>query len=167
VSAGCQVASRTRSQLQWMIKAIGIEETPGAADNPDILRAADVIAEHWPDMAEYCATYIHDSTPWCGLAAAWGVTKANIRPPVNEFLASSSWRKWGFDVKGPEFGAIACLDSHVAFVYDTDGSTVHLLGGNQSDMVNIIPVAANTILTYRWPAPEDYRVGYYPEDDRK
>lgn len=156
--------------LQFMVKAIGTKEKPGAADNPMIIDAAAFVGRTWPDMADYCKTYKHDSTPWCGLATAWAVTKARIRPPFRKgsdgkFLASAAWREWGFDVKTFERGAIACLEGHVALCYEQEGSTTYLVGGNQGDAITIMPVKTVSILAYRWPAPEDYRTtwNYQPE----
>jgi uncharacterized protein (TIGR02594 family) len=151
--------------LRHMVRVIGTKEQPGAADNPMIIDAAAFIGMQFPELKAYSATYKHDETPWCGLAAAWGVTKAGIMPPM-EYLASVKWREWGYDVKSAERGAIACLDGHVAYVYLDLGSTIYLVGGNQSDAVTVMPVNASSVLAYRWPAPEDYRTGYYPDDDR-
>jgi uncharacterized protein (TIGR02594 family) len=117
-------------------------------------------------MKAYADAYQHDSTPWCGVAAAWAVSKASIRPP-KEYMASAAWRSWGYDIKTFEFGAIACLEGHVAFAYEHVDNTIYLLGGNQSDAVTIMPASPAEVLAWRWPAPEDYRTGYYPADDRK
>ena len=40
----------------------------------------DEIAKTYPDMAAYAALYTHDSIPWCGLATAYAMTMAGIRP---------------------------------------------------------------------------------------
>ena len=150
--------------MQWMFKADGTKEYPGEPNNPMIMRSVEVIAERWPDLASYARTYREDATPWCGLAAAWAMTKANIKPP-KEFLSSKAWRTFGFDIKTPELGCVVCLESHVALFHHQTGSTIYLMGGNQSDMVNLCPFKESEIVACRWPNPEDYHANdYVPEE---
>jgi uncharacterized protein (TIGR02594 family) len=146
--------------MQWMVRANGIKEYPGEPNNPMIMRSVEVIAERWPDMAAYAHTYQEDATPWCGQAVAWSMTKANVRPP-KDYLSSKVWRSFGFDVKTPEYGCIVCLESHVALFHHQVGSTIYLMGGNQSDMVNLCPFNESEIVACRWPDSGDYEANDY------
>ena len=152
--------------MRWMLQANGVKEYPGSANNPMIVGAAQFVGRCNPSLQDYCDSYKQDATPWCGLAVAWAFAKANVRPP-EEFLSSSVWRSFGFDVKSPEYGCVVCLDGHVGLFHHQEGSTIYLAGGNQSDMVTITPFKESQIIACRWPAPEDYKTGYYPDDDRK
>ena len=143
--------------LEVARRCIGIEEHPGNANNPQILRAPQIIAATYPDMEKYCAQYTADSIAWCGLAVAFFVTAAGYRPvygadDVHRFLYAEAWSDWGLRLLEPIPGAIITLSHHVALYERTEGSSVVLLGGNQSDMVKESKFAASGIKAIRWPS---------------
>jgi uncharacterized protein (TIGR02594 family) len=135
----------------WMkigISLMGTEETPGGADNPIILDWADQIGG--PIAKDYNA----DSIPWCGLFVGFCLTAAK-QQIVKTPLWARSWASYGISVE-PAFGAI--LDfireggGHVGFYVSEDDQYYHVLGGNQSDAVNVTRVAKNRCIGIRWPA---------------
>jgi uncharacterized protein (TIGR02594 family) len=142
--------------LEVARRCIGIEEHPGDANNPQIMRAPQIIAAAYPDMETYCSYYTGDSVAWCGLAVAFFVTMAGYRPvygedDVHRFLYAEAWSDWGKELVEPVPGAIITLSHHVALYERMQGSNVILLGGNQSDMVKESAFAASGIKAIRWP----------------
>lgn len=142
--------------LEVARRCIGIEEHPGDANNPQIMRAPQIIAAAYPDMANYCACYTADSIAWCGLAVAFFVTSAGFRPvygadDVHRFLYAEAWSGWGDKLSALKPGAIVTLSHHVALYERSEGANVILLGGNQSDQVKESAFAASGIKAIRWP----------------
>src|SRR5262249_19381357 len=159
--------------LTIMRKITGTKEAPGPADNPAILAWPKFIGQKFPDMAEYCRGYTHDSIPWCGLCVAYALAAAGLRPVFGKtdtarFLWAAAWAK-----EGPELvrldpeklfpGAILVFTrqggGHVALYEGEDDTHYHIRGGNQSDMVNVVrkPKAALTAATWprALPIPKD------------
>jgi uncharacterized protein (TIGR02594 family) len=136
----------------WMTTArncIGIKEYPGAPSNP-------VIMEWARRTARYLGIrYDGDHVPWCGLFAAFVVVENNIIPP-SIAVRASEWGKWGVALQQPSFGAIMVFTrnggGHVGFYVSEDATHYHILGGNQSDSVNIMKLAKSRLTNIRWPA---------------
>lgn len=144
---------------QTMRSALGILEVPGSGDNLKILAMRDEIAKRYPDMASYCAQYQHDSIPWCGLAQAWGLAMAGLRPvfgddDVEKFLYARAWLDYGTRVE-PQPGALAIFaregGGHVGTIEEVAVGTLAVLGGNQSDAVNITGMSMDNLLGCVWP----------------
>jgi len=125
------------------------------------------IGEVWRDMAPYCESYKHTGQPWSALAVAWAFTRAHVRPPKDKFLDPEAWRRWGFDVKSYELGAVACTENQVGLCYESTDNQLYMVSTNDAGAIAIVAVPLANVMAYRWPAPEDYRTGYYPDDDRK
>lgn len=100
--------------------------------------------------------------PWCGdavvtaLRNTLGDRVGNV--PANPYLARN-WQNYGVPCP-PVVGAVAVfwrgsrdgLYGHVAFIVGEDGSTYHVLGGNQSNGVNVTRIQKSRLLATRWPA---------------
>jgi uncharacterized protein (TIGR02594 family) len=80
-----------------------------------------------------------------------------------------SWAKWGKKVTQPAYGAIAVIDwdgpgpgwkGHVGFVVGKKGNSILLLGGNQSDSVNISSFSTTKIIAYIYPSNFDIPTNY-------
>lgn len=153
----------------WLLemRAIsGLAEKPGEADEPKILAMRDYIADKFPDMAKYCSQYHHDSIPWCGLAAAYCMARADIRPPfgatdTDKFLWARSWAEstpFGIELKNPKLGCVVVLTrsggGHVTFYESTSGDNYKCRGGNQSDAVNVQSYPKKDVVALIWPADE-------------
>ena len=129
------------------LKLYGTLETPGAANNPEIMK--------WAAEVGLTKTYSGDEVPWCGLFMAVVIKRAG-REPVSKPLWARNW--WNFGVKVP----IAALGDvlvfvrngggHVGIYVGEDKTAYHVLGGNQSDSVNIVRIAKNRCIDIRRPA---------------
>jgi len=103
-----------------------------------------------------------EKLPWCG---DWVETVIKLSLPAEPFvgqLATNPYfaRHWtGFGVATePTYGCIGVWargnGGHVGFIIGHDPEAWHVLGGNQSDAVNItrISKSARSLLATRWPA---------------
>ena len=139
------------------LRLIGTKEIEGPASNANILEMADRL-----DVA-----YEDDDIPWCGLFAGHCVGASlpdEVLPTV--VLRARAWEAFGVPTT-PQLGAVMVFwrrspDSglgHVGFYFAEDERTYHILGGNQSNMVNVARLRKDRLLTARWPiaalAPED------------
>ncbi len=134
---------------------IGLEEVEGIASNETILKMLKLDSS-WPEG---------DHVPWCSAFInyiAW-----QLRLPRSKSLRARSWLKVGQVIKldsakpendvvilkrgqgeqpGPE---IIDAPGHVGLFAGLDENYVYILGGNQSDEVNISPYDKNRILGVR------------------
>lgn len=134
---------------------VGIQELPGDEDNPFIMSMLR-LDNSWPQ---------HDETPWCSGFVnyiAW-----LLRLPRSKSLMARSWlnvgmpislddARPGFDVcilkrgRGKQPGpTVIKAPGHVGFYAGTVGTKVFLLGGNQSDGVNVAGYAKSRLLGVR------------------
>ena len=107
----------------------------------------------------------NDEVPWC--AAFMGAMLKRGGCEGSGSLMARSYLKWGVALTEAELGAVAVLSrgsdpalGHVGFVIGATKGKVFLLGGNQSDSVNISAFDARKVLGFRWPleAPEAAKV---------
>ena len=146
------VASNSSVPLVWFEQAlalVGTKEQSGSGSNERIIQ--------W---AKGCnIDYDSDDIPWCGLFVAHciGSTLPDELLP-NSPLGARSWLKFGQPCdpvqgsvvvfwRGNKNGALG----HVGFYRSEDTEAYHVLGGNQSDMVNTCRVARDRLLGARWP----------------
>jgi uncharacterized protein (TIGR02594 family) len=140
------------SGLVWMDEARrlkGTKEVVGVGSNPTILNWATDLG----------IPYSGDDIPWCGLFVAHciGATLPGEALPTNP-LGARNWSKFG-SACTPVDGAVlvfwreskASGKGHVGFYNGEDDSAYHVLGGNQSDKVNIARVGKDRFLGARWP----------------
>lgn len=134
------------------LKLYGTLETPGTADNPVILAWADEIgAAERTAYAKWAASwYQDDSTPWCGLFMAVCAVRSNTgnradRRPPEKYLSAAEWAKFGVKSPSAELGDVLVFrrpgGGHVGLYVGEDAATYHVLGGNQSDTVNVSRIA--------------------------
>ncbi len=104
--------------------------------------------------------------PWCGDAVetCFAKTLPNEPLPSNPFFAQN-WAKFGKNVGSPIVGAVGVIrwsanSGHVGFVAGTSGSTVYMLGGNQSNEINITGFGRSKFMAFTWP--KTYPVRQYP-----
>ncbi len=97
--------------------------------------------------------------PWCG--AFTGMVIAKVLPDENlpsNMLWARNWSKAGIGIDDSTvvLGAIAVFErgsgGHVGFVVGHDETTLHILGGNQSNMVSITRVEKRRLLDLRYPS---------------
>lgn len=131
----------------WMTIArgyLGLKEIHGSQNAPDIL-------EFW----KLCHLgFNDDETPWCAGFVGAMLEKAGI-PSTRSGLARS-YLKWGVACEAKP-GAVVVFpraggSGHVGFVSAIQGDQLLVLGGNQSDSVNISKFPKASALGFRWPA---------------
>ena len=156
-------SDRAPRWLQVMRAITGTEEAPGDEDNPKILAMADIIAQAYLEMADYCAQYTHDEIAWCGLTVAFCMTMAGIRPvfgptDTDKFLwalAWSTWHEFGIELDEPVLGCVVVREreggGHVALFERQEGDNYILRGGNQSDAVNEKSFPIDGTVALIWP----------------
>lgn len=145
--------------FQLAERFVGVKEIPGSEDNPQILSMLKLDAD-WPE---------NDECPWC--AGFVGYIMWLLRLPRSKSLLARSWlnigrpvtlgeAQIGFDIvilsrgdppqPGPEN---TTAPGHVGF-FAGDGwyqgkQVVYLLGGNQSDEVNLRSYPVDRVLGIR------------------
>lgn len=137
------------SRIPWVQTAyslIGTREAPGKENNEEIMT--------WARVAQLEKTYTADSIPWCGLFQAFILVDNGI-VPVKDPLWALNWRNYGVAVPTLTFGGIAVFTrpggGHVGILVGHEKNYYHILGGNQSDMVNVSRIAKNRLVAMRWP----------------
>lgn len=138
------------AELAWIATArsfIGIKEVKGKEHNPKIL-------EMWKAIKR--GGIKDDETPWC--AAFVGACLEWVKIQSSRFESAASYLTWGVTCK-VIYGAIAVISRdggsgyHVGFIVGKDGAgNVMILGGNQSDEVNIRAFKPERIKATRWPS---------------
>ena len=138
------------SEPHWLgvaRKYIGTTEVLGPKHNAVIIGWAQKIGG-W--IASF---YTKDEIPWCGLFVANCMRECGYPVPQTA-LSARSWAKYG-DKISPRVGSIMVFTrsggGHVGFYVAEDRDAYHILGGNQSNSVNIARVAKNRFLDSRWP----------------
>lgn len=139
-------------QLPWYQEALrnaGVEEVVGRGSNPQILGMAETLDIDFAD----------DDIPWCGLFVGHCVAAAmpDEALPGNVLLARN-WERFGIETT-PQLGAIMVFwrksptsgSGHVGLYFAEDDDAYHILGGNQSNGVNVRRVSKQRFLTARWP----------------
>jgi uncharacterized protein (TIGR02594 family) len=104
--------------------------------------------------------------PWCGDAVESCIAKTLPQEPLpsNPFFAQA-WKDFGIDADGPAVGAIGVIrwdpsSGHVGIVAGISGDRVNLLGGNQSNSINISSFPRSKLIAFRWPSTfpkQEYR----------
>lgn len=138
---------------------IGTQEVPGSGDNPLILQWPGIIAAKFPNaggLNSYCAQYTNDDIAWCGLFTGVCFSINGIMPvfgagDLQRFLWAQAWKGFGVRLDAPRMGCVAVLARHVGFYVGEEGGSYLILGGNQSDGVNIKRFAKGAIEEFRWP----------------
>lgn len=137
--------------LQAGLALIGVKEGPGSKDNKAII---DWAKDEGGSIAE---TYTHDSIPWCALFANHTLTKAGLKGTETLWALDFAGKWPSVKLNGPAIGAFAPMlrngGGHIGIVVGKDQhGNIMLLGGNQSDAVNIKPFARSRLNKgFWWP----------------
>jgi uncharacterized protein (TIGR02594 family) len=140
------------SDPRWITYAktlVGTRETAGPKSNSTILSWAAGKAKAFLGIA-----YTDDATPWCGLFVAECIAAVGLRP-ISIAVRASSWAAWGLPMKEGAVGAVLVFKrpggGHVGFYVGEDHTHYHVLGGNQSDAVNVARIEKARCVAIRWP----------------
>jgi uncharacterized protein (TIGR02594 family) len=135
-------------ELPWIAegrKFIGLREIPGPKHEPEILQM-------WRDIKR--SGIKDDETPWCAAYAGAMLERVGIRS--TRFEGARSYLEWGEKLEQPIYGCVVVFTrtggGHVGFVVGkTESGSLLVLGGNQSDAVNIKAFSTDRVTGYRWP----------------
>jgi len=100
-----------------------------------------------------------DETPWCGTFVAAVMQEAGL-PYPKEFPRAKAWADYGANLRTTHLapGAILVFSrdggGHVGFYIGEDATAYHVLGGNQSNSVNVTRILKNRCIAARWPKGE-------------
>lgn len=129
---------------------IGTDEAAGRANNLTIMAWADELDQWYPD----------DATPWCGLFVAHCMAKGAPGTPQDfNRLGARAWGAYG-DPAEAWLGAIVTMwrthptrswNGHVGLLVAQSETHFEVLGGNQSDSVNIKRFPRDRVLNLRGP----------------
>jgi len=125
---------------------IGIKEIPGPGHNPKVVTYFSEVGHAWVQ---------DDETAWCAAFVGAMLKRAGL--PQTGKLNARSYLDWGKPTDTPQPGDVVILwrgspDSwkgHVGFFAGFDGPDVKILGGNQSNQVNIQSYDSNRVLGFR------------------
>lgn len=136
----------------WMPIAqtyVGTDEIPGSKHNQKIIEWFKDVGHAWVK---------DDETPWC--AAFVGAVLEEAGYTSTRALNARSYLTWGHKADDPRYGDIVVFwrgkrdgwQGHVAFFVRESKEYVWVLGGNQSNSVNVQRYSKSKVLGYRRPA---------------
>jgi len=128
---------------------IGTVEGPGPENNPVVMEMYTTVGHDWVD---------HDSVAWCAAFVGHCIERAGLRSTRR--LNARSYLDWGIpvDPADAQEGDVVIFSrgdpngwqGHVGFfVRKVGASTIEVLGGNQSDAVNIKRYSTGKLLGAR------------------
>lgn len=138
----------------------GTLEMEGDANNP-------VIIEWAKEVGGWIGSwYDEDSIPWCGLFMAMVAKRAGF-PFTQKALSALEWAKWGQKARVAKLADVLVFKrkggGHVGLYVGEDAEAYHVLGGNQSDSVNITRISKSRLVAIRrcpwkYAEPDNIRV---------
>ena len=146
------VVPRRKDEPVWIRRArqeIGVREIKGPKHNARVL---------WYWIKAHLPWFKTDEIPWC--AGFVGAMLESCGLKSTRSGMARSYLNWGKKIPKPVLGAIVVFwrgsrngkSGHVGFVAGIDQrGNILVLGGNQSDEVNISPFDTDRVLEYRWP----------------
>jgi len=132
--------------IELALSQYGTKEIVGAKDNPEVLK-------YFKNLG-FDASSLKDETAWCSAFVNWVCRESGLE--FTGKLNARSWTNVGHEVVEPKLGDIVIFwrespDSwkgHVAFYINDDDKYIYVLGGNQSNQVNIKPYVKRRLLAY-------------------
>jgi uncharacterized protein (TIGR02594 family) len=124
----------------------GTKEIKGILHNTEVLK-------YFKDIGQ--KQIKDDETAWCAAFVNWVLMKAHKMTTGS--LMARSFLKYGIKTKTPEIGDVVVLwrisptspYGHVGFFIKETKDKIYILGGNQSDEVNITAFPKSQLLSYR------------------
>jgi len=147
-----------KNLIQIAVAEIGVTEIEGDIHNERILQyAKDIGFGSW---------YDNDEIPWCSVFLNWAAQQAGLQ--MSKDGRARSWADIGQPARIPEPGDIAMFSpspggtkiTHVGIFmgYSQDHGRIYVLGGNQSNAVNITGFRTNMLVGFRRLGPADGQV---------
>ena len=150
------------------------------SDKPELIHVA--IARKYIGLSEIKASNRHPTIdawaktlsgkwllgqPWCGTFCAQVFKEAGLEHKIpKEFFRAKAWENAGTKLDKPAYGCVVTFTrdggGHVGIVVGkTKTGMLKVLGGNQSDAVNIADFDPKRVTAYRWissgSAPHEHR----------
>lgn len=144
---------------RWMEEArtfLGLKEIKGT-------QHAQAILDMWKAIKR--GGIKDDETPWCAAFVGACLERAGIQS--TRFESAKSYLSWGEKLEQPVIGCVVVFSrdggGHVGFVagQSTSGNLL-VLGGNQTNEVNIREFQLTRVTGYRWPSSEPMPTGKLP-----
>jgi uncharacterized protein (TIGR02594 family) len=135
--------------LNIAYKYDGLREIPGPRHNATIVGWLTKLRAWWRD----------DETPWCGVFTAHCMQEAGL-PYPKLYMRAKAWSDYGALLRPDRLapGAILVFDraggGHVGFYVGEDAGHYYVLGGNQSNAVNVMKLGKSRLVASRWPRGE-------------
>ncbi|WP_438306064.1 TIGR02594 family protein (plasmid) [Raoultella ornithinolytica] len=150
------------TEPRWLVegrKHIGLSEIKGPQHNQEIV-------QFWRDIKR--SGIKDDETPWCAAFAGAMLERIGIRS--TRFESAKSYLEWGDKLDAPEYGCVVVFTrsggGHIGFVVGQHANgDLLVLGGNQSDAVNIRAFSTSRVSGYRWPTGEPRNTQPLPTGD--
>jgi uncharacterized protein (TIGR02594 family) len=127
----------------------GLKEIPGPRHNQTIIRWLVKLRAWWND----------DETPWCGVFVAHCMQESWL-PYPKFYMRAKAWSDYGSLLRRDRLapGAILVFDraggGHVGLYVGEDAGFYYVLGGNQSNAVNVMKLGKSRLVASRWPKGE-------------
>ena len=133
----------------WLSKAesyVGLKEISGPKNNATVV-------DFWKKI--HLNSISNDEVPWC--AAFVGAVLEEDGITSSRSGLAKSYLRWGVPLNTPVLGCIVVFTrkggGHVGFVEGIDkNGNIYVLGGNQSDAVNVKLFKTTNVVGYRWPS---------------
>lgn len=142
---------------KWLIEAkkeIGVSE--------HTITGSQAVDQMWIDSKLRGLVGTARKVPWCAGFVNAMLERAGIRSTRSD--SSRSYLAFGTVLNEPAYGCVVVFSrsggGHVGFVVGkTESGQLMVLGGNQSDAVNIKSFSLDRVTGYRWPSglPTDTR----------
>lgn len=144
-----QIDANDPPWLKIAIRETGVKEYAEAADNPRIVEYHQTTTLG-PRYAS------QDETPWCSSFVNWCFEKAGYEG--SDSAMARSWLHWGKELATSQRGCVVIFSrppnpasGHVGFYMGETDDRIRVLGGNQSNEVNVSGYRKNRLIGYRWP----------------
>jgi len=140
------------SDPRWLTAAYkydGLREIRGPKHNPTIIKWLEKLNAWWRD----------DETPWCGVFCAAVMQEVGL-PYPKLYMRAKAWSDYGALLRPDRLAPGAILvfgrkgGGHVGFYVGEDAGFYYVLGGNQSNAVNVMKLGKSRLVASRWPRGE-------------
>ena len=141
---------RKEKSPQILVNALrltGVKEVVGPKHNEIIIG--------WAKELGIGNIYTNDEIPWCGLFMAWvcHISKLSMNMTARESLWALNWNRFGIRVEVAMLGDVLTFKrksgGHVGIYVGEDDLCYHVLGGNQSNMVNVTRIEKSRLSQIR------------------
>lgn len=128
------------------MKFYGLKEITGEASNPVIMQFAKELGVD--------AVYKNDDMAWCAVFAGVMLKRAGEQIPAGyDSMRALKYAYYGEPQRRAALGDVLVLQrdggGHVCFYVGEDAQNFFVLGGNQKNMVCIIPIEKNRVTAIR------------------